>query len=182
MAYNSYYNTCNDNIDQHYARTCDEVTEKARIRRGAWINASALAAILADPTSSAGWNTGINAGKVIILPELSGTFDGGTPKMVAGYGDQKEQYSGSDFKATIKDPMYKANWAHYRSLVGKSTWYFAYLTETQVHITGKPVTVSPKNPITENTDDDVIWEAEISWFEHFTPAPHDAPLTVFMQA
>jgi hypothetical protein len=180
MAYNYAYNECDDQLDPHYARTCDDAPEKARLRRGAWIHKDRYAAIAADPTDATLWQAGIDAGEIVIMPELSGVFDGGTPKMGPGYGDQKEKYIGADFKATIKDPLYKENWDHYRSLVGKSTWHFAYLTETQVHITGVPVTVAPKNPVTENVDDDVIWESEISWFEYFTPAPHDAPMAIFV--
>ncbi len=175
MPYATAYNDCNDNLSPHYSRTCDEETERGRIRKGAFIHKSVIATIMEDPTDNAVWTTAIGDGKILILPELSGTFDGGTPKMGPGYADQKETYLGADFKATIKDPLYKANFQFYKSLVGKTSWHFAYCTETQVHITGKPVTVSSKNPITENIDDSVIWESDLSWFEKFTPAPHDQP-------
>ncbi|GEO08776.1 hypothetical protein SAE01_12720 [Segetibacter aerophilus] len=158
---------------------CEDLPEKARIRRGAWIHSSVVDLITADPRNETVWNTHIATGKVVILAELSGTMDGGSPKLGPGFGDTKERYQGSDFKATIKDENYIENWPHYRSLVGKSNWYFCYITGTQGHITGNPVTVAPKNPITENVDDSVIWEAEISWFEFFTPAPFKAPLAVF---
>jgi hypothetical protein len=175
----SYYSSCDDSLDPHFCRDCDDLTEKARIRRGGWLRKSARAAILVDPTDPLLWQAAIDAGDFIVLPELSGTFDGGAPKYGPGFGDQKEKYLGSDFVANIKDPMYKENWPHYKSLVGKSNWHFVYVTETQLHISGVAVTVAPKNPITENVDDDVIWEAEIKWFESFTPAPHDAPLEIF---
>lgn len=180
--YTTYYGVCVDDIDPHYEPGCDYVPEKARIRRGAWVHESVVAAILVDPITAATWNTAITAGKVVIMPELSGNFDGGTPVMGPGFGDAKEIYIGSNFKANIKDRVYKENWAHYRSMLGKTTWHFAYLTESLVHITDKPVTVAPKNPITDNIDDSVIWEADITWFQFFTPAPHVAPLTVFMPA
>lgn len=175
MSYSTTYGTCDDALDPHVSEDCDVAGEKARIRRGAFIHKSVIDAINADPTDVAAWNAAITDNKVILLPKLSGTFDGGTPKMVAGFGDQKEKYSGSDFKANIKDPVYKSNWAFYRSLAGNTSWHFAYWTESQVHITDVPVTVAPKNPVTENVDDDVLWEAELSWFQFFTPAPHDGP-------
>jgi hypothetical protein len=182
MSYNNAYNECDQNLDTHYSRTCDDKPEKGRIRRGAWIKSSYYSTLMQDPTDDALWSAGITAGDIIILYELAGTFDGGSPKMSPGFGDQKEQYTGSDFKANIKDPVYALNWAHYKSLVGKQTWHFCYLTETKGHITSVPVTVAPKNPITENVEDSVIWEAEVSWFEYFTPAPHDVPVSVFTPA
>ena len=175
MSYTTAYDECDDQLEPHYSRTCDDETEKARIRRGAFIHKSVLATIIADPTDNEAWEVAIADGKILIMPELAGTFDGGTPKMGPGYGDQKETFIGSDFKAVVKDPLYKENWGFYKSLAGKSSYHFAYCTETQVHITGKPVTVASKNPITDNIEDNVIWESELSWFEKFTPAPHDAP-------
>jgi len=180
MAYGDYYNSCDDSIDPHYCRDCDNTTEKGRIRRGGWLRHSAYAEIMTDPTDPLKWEAAAAAGDFIVLPELSGTFDGGAPKYGIGYGDSKERYQGSDFVANIKDPIYKENWTHYRSLAGKSNWHFVYLTETQLHVSGVPVTVAPKNPVTENVDDDVIWESEVKWFEFFTPAPHDAPMDIFI--
>lgn len=180
MAYSDIYGSCDETIDAHVCSTCDDYAiEHGRIRRGAWVSSSVYDTIIGDPTDPTAWTDAITAGTVVILPELRGTYDGGTPKLVTGYGDRKEKYLGSDFKASIIDPIYKENYAHYRSLVGKTTWHFAYLTETQVHITGVPVTVAPKNPITENVDDEVTWQSDISWFEYFPPQPFDAPMEVF---
>jgi hypothetical protein len=179
MAYSDYYTACSDDIDPHFCADCDSPTEKGRIRRGGWLRHAAYPAVMVDPTSAAVWNTAIAAGDFIVLPELSGTFDGGAPKYGPGFGDTKEKFLGADYAAVIKDPSYKENWPHYRSLVGKSSWHLVYVTETQLHISGVPVTVAPKNPITENVDDDVIWESEVKWFETFTPAPHDAPMEIF---
>ncbi len=175
MSYTTAYDTCNDILSPHYTRNCDDENEHGRIRRGAFIHKSVIATIMADPTDNTAWTTAIAAGTILVMPELAGTFDGGTPKMGPGFGDEKERYIGSDFKAVIKDPLYKENWGFYKSLAGKSSYYFAYCTETQVHITGKPVTVASKNPVTDNVEDNVIWESDISWFESFSPAPHDAP-------
>jgi len=179
MPYDSYYGNCDETIDPHFCRVCDDKTEKGRIRRGGWLKSSSYASVMANPIDPAVWAAALAAGEFIALPELSGTFDGGAPKYTAGYGDVKEKYDGSDFTATIKDPLYTENWQHYNSIVGKSNWHLVYCTESQTHVSGKPVTVAPKNPITENVDDDVIWESEVKWFEWFTPAPHAVPQEVF---
>ncbi len=180
MDYSDAYGDCDDTIDAHVCANCDDFEiEHGRIRRGAWVHEDAYDPIMEDPTDATKWQDQIDLALVVILPELRGTYDGGTPKLGTGFGDRKEKYLGSDFKANIIDPIYKDNWPHYRSLVGKTNWHFAYLTETQVRITGVPVTIAPKDPIAENLDDEVTWQSDISWFEYFPPQPFDAPMEIF---
>ena len=49
-----------------------------------------------DPTSLSSWTTGITSGDIIIIPETTGSFDGGKAKKGPGYGDTVETYLGSD--------------------------------------------------------------------------------------
>lgn len=180
MGYNSFYGECDDTVDPHICTDCDDIAvENARIRKGAWVHRDAYAVIAADPTDPALWQSQIDLGLVIILPELRGSYDGGSPKMVAGYGDRKEKYLGSDFKAVLTDPVYAANWNHYYSLVGKTQWHLAYVTATKVRLTTVPVTVAPKDPITENLEDEVVWVSDVTWFEYFPPKPFDTPVDIF---
>jgi hypothetical protein len=172
--------TCDDTLEDYTCIDCDDTVEHARIGAGAVVHEDAYADIIADPSNDTVWQTAIAAGKVIIMPKLRGTFDGGTPKIVDGYGRQKNRTTGSDFSASVEDPTYKANWAFYNSLVGKTTWHFAYVTESQCHISGVPVNFAPKNPITNNVDDAVVWITDITWFEAFTPAPFDTPEEIFV--
>lgn len=177
----AYSLNCEDEeLDPHWCGGCEDTAdENARISSGAWVHSDAYAVLKNDPTNAAIWEAQKLLGKIIILPELNGTFDGGTPKLVPGYGRLKERYSGSDFSSTAKDPVYAKNWDHYRSLVGKSSWHYAYNTSSKTHLTSVPVTVAPKNPITENLEDTVVWESTITWFEYFTPKPFDTPAGVF---
>jgi hypothetical protein len=179
--YVDYYGNCVETgLDPHVCEPCDDAApEHANISSGAWIHQDAYAAIAANPTDAATWQAQIDLNLVMILPNLRGTFDGGTPTLGNGFGRKKSEYISSDFKATITDKVYKRNWAHYRSLVGKNTWYFCYVTETQGHISGVPVTVAPKNPITDSVDDIITWQSDVTWTEFFTPAPFDAPLEIF---
>ncbi len=181
MPYLDYYGNCiEDTLDAHICQNClDQTEEHAGIRRGAWVHKNRYAAIAADPTNAAVWQAGIDANEIIILPELRGTYDGGTAVFGAGWGDSKQTYTGSSFKATISDRVYQDNWPHYRSLVGKNNWHLVFLTETQGHITGKTVTVAPKPIVTDNTEDVVFWQSEVSWSEYFSPSPFLAPLEIF---
>ena len=168
---------CGDDVlDPHYCDDgCDVAVEHARIDAGAWVHSSVYATIIANPTSKAVWDAQIAAGKVIILPLLNGSMDGGSPVMTTGFGRATQKYSGMNFTATVKDPVYARNWSHYRTLIGATGWHFMYASETQIHITGKPVTVIPKAPITDSVTDAVTWESSVTWFEYFSPQPHVRP-------
>lgn len=176
----SYGNCVETGLDPHVCETCGNVVEEhANISDAAWVNKNSYAAIAADPTNATVWQTAIDAGDVIVIPDTRGTFDGGTPKIGNGWGRSKGTYQGSDFKATINDRIYQDNWAHYRSLVGKTNWHLLYVTETQGHLTSVPVTVAPKNPISDQVDDVISWQSDVTWFEFFTPAPFAMPMSIF---
>jgi hypothetical protein len=175
MPYLDYYGNCiEDDISSHVCQNClNQAEEHAGIRRGALVRTTYYTTLAADPENITLWNAGIAAGNIVILPELRGTFDGGTPVLKAGWGDSKEVYTGSNYKATINDRVYKENWTFYRSLVGKSSWHLVYITESQGHLTTVPVTFATKAAVTEATDDVITWTTDATWFEYFQPAPFD---------
>jgi len=143
------------------------------------VHKSAYAAIAADPETDAVWDAAITAGKVIILPNLRGTYDGGAPVTTPGYGRVKDKTTGYNFTANITDPVYAANYDFYASLAGTSSYHFVFLTETQGHLTQVPVNVAPKNPVTDNLDDEVTWQSDITWSAKFAPKPFLAPQAIF---
>jgi len=169
---------CGDDVlDPHFCEDfCGDITEEhARIRKGAWIHKSVVAAILDNPSDPAVWAQHIASGKVIVLPMITGSFDGGSPRTVPGYGDFKERHSGFTFGITFRDPVYAKNYNHYKSINGKTSWHYAFVTESLIHITGVPVSATPKVILSDSTDDLVVWETAMTWDEKFAPAPHAAP-------
>lgn len=176
MAYQVYYpNGCEAEIGDHYCNNCD-AAEHARVRSAAFI-ASDFA--FTDPTSPVEWRAGILAKKIIIIPEVNGTFDGGSEVEGPGYGDQVSKLTGYDFQAVYNDPNYKFNADFYNSLKRSRNWRFAYRTETQTHLTENTVTVIPKNPVTENLTDEVVWNVTVKWSETDLPVPFDTPVGIF---
>lgn len=182
MAYSDLYGNCSDVVlDPHVDPNCGTLYngELARIRKGAMIHKDYYATLIADPTDATVWSAGITSGKIILMKELNGTYDGGSPKSVAGYGDVKDYTSGYDCTATVKDRVYKENYSFYQTLSQSANYHFAFKTETQIHISEVPVSASVKNAISENVDDYIVWEATMKWFQQFTPAPHTMPDGIF---
>jgi hypothetical protein len=174
---------CNDDTLADYSCVdCVDNLEHARIGQGGFVHKSYYETLMADPTDASIWQTGITDGKIVIMPNLRGTYDGGTAVTSPGYGRVSLKTTGYNYTANIHDPVYADNYDFYASLVGNSGWHFAFLTETQGRITQVPVNVSPKDPITDSLDDAVEWQSDISWSAKFAPKPFTAPQAVFQCA
>ena len=113
------------------------------------------ATVKAAPDDTAVWQSGIESGLIRIIPEISGSSNGGEKVSGAGYGDVKEKVTGRNFTVSYKDPNYVDNCNFYTELEKSRAWYFAYKTETLLHISDKAVSIFANNPTTENVEDDV---------------------------
>ena len=149
---------------EHFCNTCD-TGEKGRVRSLVLI---ALGTTIATPLTSEAWTALVEAGTVVIIPETSGTFDGGTPKMITGFGDVKEKKIGDDYVLTVKDPNYKENISFWEN-TEKETWNIAFRSETQLMIVNAPVTVTAKAPIEDDLETSITWNIEAKWFSSSKP-------------
>jgi len=170
-----YYPSCETPIPQHICTPCD-THEHARVRGVAFIK---KAFAFVDPSSATEWQDGVASGDIIIIPQTNGSFDGGTPQEGPGYGDSVSTYIGSDFVLQFKDPLYSENCSFYNALKKSRNYKIAYLTETKVHISGKPVVVLPKAPIADDINGIVEWDVTAKWRESEIPCPYDIPEGIF---
>lgn len=176
MAYQVYYPAgCDAAVGEHYCNNCDPA-EHGRLRSAAFI-ASDFA--FTDPSNPVEWAAGIAAKKIIIIPEVNGSFDGGSEVEVPGYGDQATKLTGYNFQATYNDPNYKLNADFYNALKRSRNYRFAYRTENLVHITQNTVSVVPKNPVTDDLTSEVVWNVLVKWSEADLPVPYDTPVNIF---
>jgi hypothetical protein len=176
MAYDVYYPAgCDVAVPDHYCNPCD-VIEHGRVRSVAFI---AKDFVFTDPTDPTEWEAGIADKKIIVIPDVNGSFDGGAPVENAGYGDQQTKLVGYNFSLTFRDPNYKNNADFYNALKLSRNYRFGYRTETQVHLTENTVTVVPKNPVGEDLTSEVVWDVEVKWSEGDLPTPNDTPPGIF---
>lgn len=169
---------CDNEVPQHVCDPCAE-TEKGRLRAVAYINKSVVATIQAAPSDTAAWQAGIQAGTIRVIPEVLGSWNGGDPVTGTGYGDSKDKTTGRNCEANFKDPNYADNCSFYSELEKSRNWHLAFKSETMIHISAKPVTVFAKNPLTENLDDDVVWDVRNTWFQKAPVCPETAPDGIF---
>lgn len=158
--------------------TCDpcEALEKGRIGTAGFIKTSFE---FTDPSNPTEWQAGINSKDIIVIPEVVGSFDGGTEVEGPGYGRQATKLLGYNFTSNFRDPNYKRNVAFYNLLKNSRNYRYFYVTETQVHITDNPVSIIPKTPVTEDLNSDVAVDVTVKWDGNDMPLPYDAPAGIF---
>lgn len=173
-----YYPTgCDALVPDHYCDTCEAV-ENGRVSSVAFIKQTFA---FVDPTDPTEWQAGFAAGDIILIPFTRGTFDGGSEIESAGYGRQATRLNGYNFQAQYQDPNYRQNCNFYNALKNSRQYKFAYATSTQIHLTDSVVSVIPKNPVTDDTTSDVVWDVLVKWSGLDLPCPFDQPAGIFDQ-
>lgn len=150
--------------------------EFGRIRSVAIIDESFT---FTDPTLASEWNTGITTGKITVIWETQGSYDGGSTSELAGFGDRETTNGGTVHTLTFKDPNYKDNADFYNAIRSVSTKKIAFRTSNSIHLVDVPVTLTPKNPIADDTKSNVVWEVQAKWSSPDSPVPYDTPANIF---
>ena len=146
----------------------------------AYIHKSYVAAVKAEPENATVWTDGRTQKLILVIPETLGSFDGGAPVEAPGYGDVESRLIGFKFGLGYKDPNFKGNCPFYNSIKGSSNWHIAFRTEKTTRISGNPVSVIPKAPVTEDLNSVVDWNVDVKWSEADQPCPFDTPDGVFV--
>lgn len=160
------YKTCAGNIGA-LIHTCDpcDTPELGRVRSLVLIKKGTSISI---PFQLKEWQNAIESGQIIIIPKTVGSFDGGTPKVGDGYGDEQERKLGDDYVLSVKDPGYAKNKDFWQTAEGE-TWNVAFRTETMLQYVKADCKLTAKAPIEEGLDTRVVWNIEVKWFSAVKP-------------
>lgn len=159
-----YYPKCTEDVTAlvHTCDPCNNV-ERGRIRSLVLIDpAGDTTMATLEALSLEAWKSAVDAGDIIILPRVIGSFDGGTAVEGDGYGDETSRLIGYNYTLDAKDPSYAANIAFWQA-AEKKTWKLAYRTETLIHFVDVSVKVQAKAPVEEGLDTDVVWNLHFAW-------------------
>lgn len=151
--------------------TCDpcDTPELGRVRSFVLIKPGTEISI---PFVAEEWKNGIESGQIIIIPKTVGSFDGGTPKVGDGYGDEQERKLGDDYVLSVKDPSYAEN-KDFWEAAEKEVWNIAFRTETKLHYVKADCKVTAKAPVEEGLDSRIVWNVEVKWFSANKPEMGD---------
>lgn len=170
---------CDDAIIDPSCDPCLTDLEQGRVRSVAFVHKDLYAAISANPGDANTWAQGIADKKIFVIPETQGSFDGGSPVEVTGYGDVATKIVGYEFSVAYKDPSLKANQGFYNTIKGSTKWHVAFRTETQTRFSSKPATIIPKAPVEDDLNSEAVWDVEVKWSEKNQPVIFDTPDDIF---
>ena len=174
--YQIYYPSgCDAQIGDHTCNPC-EIVEGSRIRSAGFIKKGFS---FINPSNPVEWIAAIAAKNVIVIPFVNGSFDGGAEVLKDGFGDQVQKLTGYNFTAEFKDPNYYPNGAFWNGIKNSTQYKFFYRTATQIHLTAATVQVIPKNPVTTDPTDEVLWDITVKWADQNLPLPVPTPAGIF---
>jgi len=164
------YKTCTSdgNIPDYICDACSD-TEKGRVRGAVYIDKSLKSEIIkANVESLAWWETQIEAGLIKIVPTTRGTFDGGTPITVTGYGDENEKTTGKTFVVSVSDMNHFGNKPFYQALENNfKNYLFGFRTEKELRISTDAITaLNVQDPVEEDAESVVNWNANVTWRQY----------------
>jgi hypothetical protein len=175
MSLSNAYNSCDTQLPDHFCDPCPDNREYGRIRSAGFINKTYLATLIAaDPTLAASWQDGIDAGEIIVIPETSGTYDPGDPKELKGYGDRKNSNGPRDQQLSFFDPNYYDNYQFWNTIADATQYIPFYRTSSLVHIADVPASIYAKDPVEDDLEAEVSWNAIVKWQSRNLPTKHDA--------
>lgn len=180
-----YGEDCELEVGAHNCNDCGDL-ENGRVSSVAYISRAYIGTLKADPTNPAVWAAGILSGAIKVIPRTSGSFTP-EPVRVTGYGRVSERLVGYNNTLSYRDPDYATNWGFYNGLKDSKIYHVAYATETLLHISDEPVSITPLQPVEDDLNSEVTWNVEVLWqqgpllqpvaqpegiFECFTVAPN----------
>lgn len=169
----SYYPSDCDIDEVAYAcANCDELVEHGRVRHAGSVKKDYIATLLADPLNPILWGAGILQGKIDLMPDVLGTWNGGVPKEGTGYGDQTSTIISFEHEVNFKDQRFKSNSAFYNRLAKSKDRIFFFVTETLVFFSTKAASFLPSSPVTENLEDKINFDVKVKWLENDILIPH----------
>lgn len=170
-----YPEGCDTALAEHACSPCPD-TENGRIRHVAFINKNF---VFVNPENPAEWSTGITNFDIRIVPDVSGTYDGGTTTFGRGYGSVPKKKTGKVFKAPFFDPNLIGNDQFYNDLSNSLSWRIALIGETVMRISDNAVTIDPKDAVEEAIDSEVVWNVDVEFSQRDNPAHYSIPDGIF---
>ncbi len=130
----------------------------------------------ADYSSCAWWTAQLSADRAIVIPDLIGSYDGGSHTTSEGYGRNSEYVSGMNHVVTLLDKTVVTNSAFWNALQRSSgTHHMVMFTATKLWPTLAPVKVKRSMPITTDLNAVIQNNITISWSYPTSPTPIDIP-------
>lgn len=163
--------TCGDASGENLIHSCDPCgRELGRIRGVALVDGSVDLTELIDAlktgnnaqTAQTTFESLIESGKLHLISETTGTFDGGSAQTGDGYGDEETRLLGYLYTLSFKDPSYSGNKDFYERAENEH-WKLIWRTETLLHFADKVANIQAIAPVEQDLTSAVAWNVTATW-------------------
>jgi hypothetical protein len=168
-------------IPDYYCNPCldSSTIEYGRIRSIALIKNTYINTVMANPTSSSVWSTGISAANIIVIYLTQGSYDGGTTGELTGFGDSATYNGNTTHTLTYKDPFSADNCDFYNAIRNSTDYTIAFRTSSKVWFAEEPCTFTPKNAVADDINSAMAWEVGVKWTNSDSPCGYETPSGIF---
>lgn len=158
----------------HNCQPCLE-SEHGRIRGLAFINTDYS---FSDIENSIDWEIGINAKRIYIIPDITGTCENEAvySKRV---GDLPQRLLYRNYTIAAESLNFLENCGFYNSLSAGLNYRVAYITESVLQISDNAITIISSDPIGDLLEDRV-WKLNLSWWQYMVPKFYRIPSNIFI--
>lgn len=179
-----YYPSSNcggGSIPDYYCNPCldSSTIEYGRIRSIALIKNTYINTLMANPTSSSVWSTGISNANIIVIYLTQGSYDGGTTGELTGFGDSATYNGNTTHTLTYKDPFSADNCDFYNAIRNSTDYTIAFRTSSKVWFAEEPCTFTPKNAVADDINSAMAWEVGVKWTNSDSPCGYATPAGIF---
>jgi hypothetical protein len=127
----------------------------------------------------AAWIAAKNAGKIIVVPNVLGEYDGGSPVESQGYGGAQTRLTGMEHTATIDDINVVGNYAFANALRTTQNYVLWFATSSLIWNTHVPCGAFAGLPVTREYTSELKYVYTVKWSHPDTPSPYDLPGFLF---
>lgn len=156
--------------------------EMGRIVGLAFIHKNIHASIYADPSNNALWVDGAYAADLVVFQQVRGTYDGGSPIDVPGFGNQDTRTINADRTLTVQVEGVKNNEGFWDGIRRSSEYFVAIVVGGDYDlllINNKEINVFAGPPVEEGLDTNVTWNVSIKWKDANNMKSSNVPAGVF---
>jgi hypothetical protein len=163
--------------------TGDCVYESGRVVALAFVHKDVYPAIYADPTNAALWVDSSYASDVIIFKNVRGSFDGGSPVEISGFGNQSTKTINADRTLNVMVQGVKGNEDVWNELVKEQGYRVAFVVGANydlMFLNNVDTSIFAIAAVEEGLDTEIMWNVTIKWKDVNSPKSANVPAGVFV--
>jgi len=171
---------CRPNIPNFTLPEC--INETGRIVAISFIHKAIHAAIYADPSNAALWVDANYAADLHVFQEARGTYSGGQPTDIPGFGTQATRVINAEHTATIMIEGVRDNEGFWDNIALSHEYRFAFVVGGNydlLMINNKDISVYSTPVIEDGLDSEVAWNATVKWRDFYNMKTSAVPSGIF---